>query len=93
MDKLLHWNHSVYVSYCIEWEKYRVSDQFLWPVSKTSSYEMKVFAVNFLSDYLKKMINHFSSQSIESNIAFVCLIYIVGFANQVADIIQKELKA
>ena len=43
----------VIVSYCAEWEGLGISDQFLWPKSNTSVWDMKVFAVNFLADYLR----------------------------------------
>ena len=48
-----HWKDLVYISFCIDWEGHKLSDQFLWPVNQTSVYEMKVFAVNYLAEYLK----------------------------------------
>lgn len=46
------WTNFVYVSYRAEWEGLLIEDHFLWPRVNRSVYEMKVFAVAFLSDLL-----------------------------------------
>jgi hypothetical protein len=47
------WTENVLVSYEANWEGHYISDHFLWPKSNSSVWDMKVFAVNFLSDYLR----------------------------------------
>lgn len=85
------WSDTAYVSYSINWEGLLISDQFLWPIKKNSVSGLKMFAANYLSDYLKKDISSYSRESIESKYD-TSLIIIVDFTNQVANIISKEIQ-
>jgi|LauGreDrversion4_2_1035121.scaffolds.fasta_scaffold131435_1 hypothetical protein len=51
-----------YVSFCINWESYEIADHFLWPSRHANAYEMKIFAINFLSDYLGEDFKKFSAK-------------------------------
>jgi hypothetical protein len=79
------------VSYTLTWESYHITDQFLWPKSSTSIAEMKAFAVSFLAEFLGRDFLKYTAHAVESTFPFIILI-IIGFAEQVAYVISKELK-
>lgn len=85
------WTNQVFVSYTITWEGFQITDQFLWPKSSTSTAEMKAFAVSYLSEFLGRDFLKYTAHAIESTLPFIILI-IIGFAEQVAYVISKELK-
>lgn len=53
------WTNYVYVSYSAEWEGNPIQDHFLWPKSNHSLRDMKMFAVDFLSDILVKDLKNY----------------------------------
>ena len=85
------WTNQVFVSYTLTWEGYRITDQFLWPKSSTSITEMKAFAVSFLAEFLGRDFLKYTAYAVESTLPFIILI-IIGFAEQVAYVISKELE-
>ena len=60
------------------WEGLTISDCFLWPEQERSLKAMKLFALDFLSDYLRKDIHNYSCQSLESKKLLFSLIIIFG---------------
>lgn len=85
------WTNQVFVSYTLNWEGYRITDQFLWPKSSSSIAEMKTFAVSFLTEFLGRDFLKYTAHAVESTFPSIILI-IIGFAEQLAYVISKELK-
>lgn len=86
----------MYVSYILEWEGLSIADQFLWPSTNNSLHDMKMFAIDFLSDFLRQKIHCYQAYQIESKhiilSAGAYIFIIIEFANSVAYVIQRELR-
>lgn len=86
-------NEEVFVSYEALWEGMKIQDQFMWPKANRRVHDMKVFAMDYLSDQLGEKLHDYEDHQLE------CIVLVrvrvnfdnIGFAGHVAYLIQREL--